>query len=407
MIVRNFVLLVVLLFTPTLSQAIEFDDCTFLRNGDSFQYGAEYTGVISLQRLLNRDSDTIVSTTGLGASGSETYYYGPATQDALKRFQNKYRAEILYPQQLTEPTGYLGRSTRAKLISLYCAKPEATTPVVPAMKLKVAPPITGKQLTPIMPTSFPLPVALPTEFQPNTSNESFFDYNVGLRDKDLIESLYHSSSTHEGVPYGVPLSYDWAERPVIHAGLNIPQDYTHIIPWGIIYKERNSNAGPSLVSIRNTRLFLCDARTQSWFMLREGSIDGAVFEPDFAGNINTEPKLLEKNGDEADVIFSTEKVFHFWTERESIGTDQLCGLIMLSEARQDPGSRKVQTPLLFSFGADYWLSHSSPWNNYTTNAGVGTGKFRYLTSSWRWYGFSIANEDSLKLLRENGFTIRD
>jgi len=45
-------------------------------------------------------------------------YFGPITQDAVKRFQELYSQEILAPLGLSQGTGYVGSSTRAKLNQL-------------------------------------------------------------------------------------------------------------------------------------------------------------------------------------------------------------------------------------------------------------------------------------------------
>ncbi len=47
-----------------------------------------------------------------------TGHFGKVTFEAVKGFQTKYRAEILFPQKLTEPTGYVDELTRAKLNEL-------------------------------------------------------------------------------------------------------------------------------------------------------------------------------------------------------------------------------------------------------------------------------------------------
>lgn len=74
--------------------------------------------VKELQKFLNADPDTRVAATGVGSAGMETEYYGPATAAAVSKFQVKYRADILSPAGLVNPTGYFGPSTRAKANAL-------------------------------------------------------------------------------------------------------------------------------------------------------------------------------------------------------------------------------------------------------------------------------------------------
>ncbi|MEK7560335.1 MAG: carboxypeptidase regulatory-like domain-containing protein [Patescibacteria group bacterium] len=73
--------------------------------------GSRREDVRRLQQLLNRDSDTQVDTTGVGAQGNESDYYGALTEQAVGRFQEKYG--IAGPGR--PGYGYVGPATRAKL----------------------------------------------------------------------------------------------------------------------------------------------------------------------------------------------------------------------------------------------------------------------------------------------------
>jgi peptidoglycan hydrolase-like protein with peptidoglycan-binding domain len=71
-----------------------------------------------LQQFLNAHGFTVASGTELGAPGHETDLFGLLTDDAVKRFQAAYAAEILAPVGLTAPTGYWGQSSIRKANAL-------------------------------------------------------------------------------------------------------------------------------------------------------------------------------------------------------------------------------------------------------------------------------------------------
>ena len=76
--------------------------------------GSEGQDVKALQVFLNHQGFTIAQT-GPGSEGNETTFFGNLTKEALIRFQNFYRSDILTPVDLTQGTGYFGPSTRAKI----------------------------------------------------------------------------------------------------------------------------------------------------------------------------------------------------------------------------------------------------------------------------------------------------
>jgi len=60
----------------------------YLRAGD------EQKEVLILQQILNSDSYTLITKTGAGSPGKETWFFGAYTELALKKFQEKYGLEI-------------------------------------------------------------------------------------------------------------------------------------------------------------------------------------------------------------------------------------------------------------------------------------------------------------------------
>lgn len=100
---------------------------TTLRFGDS---GPQ---VLLLQQLLNKSPDTAVAVSGAGSPGMESSYFGAKTLDAVKRYQNKYSAQILVPAGLASPTGIVGPLTLVMMqkgVSTSTAATSATTPPV-------------------------------------------------------------------------------------------------------------------------------------------------------------------------------------------------------------------------------------------------------------------------------------
>ncbi len=116
-------LLFLFLFGATLNTAFAATFATTLRIGDT------NPDVIALQKILNSSADTTVAVTGPGSPGHESYYFGSKTYGAVKRFQNKYRSEILLPVGLSKPTGAVGPATLKKLRSLSPLQDVVSVPI--------------------------------------------------------------------------------------------------------------------------------------------------------------------------------------------------------------------------------------------------------------------------------------
>ncbi len=96
----------------------------------NLQVGSEGGDVAFLQRVLNSDPLTIVTVSGAGSVGQETIMFGNLTKQAVVRFQNKYRSEILVPAGLSEGTGFVGPATRVVLERLYGGLTGIAAPLV-------------------------------------------------------------------------------------------------------------------------------------------------------------------------------------------------------------------------------------------------------------------------------------
>jgi len=92
--------------------------CKGLSFERDLKIGVTGSDVKCLQSLLNTDPETKLVEKGLGPSGNETRYFGSLTKKAVIRFQEKYASDILAPFGITKGTGFIGKTTRAKLNNL-------------------------------------------------------------------------------------------------------------------------------------------------------------------------------------------------------------------------------------------------------------------------------------------------
>ncbi len=81
---------------------------------NNLSLGVQAEDVVFLQKILNINSETLITDSGEGSKGNETNYFGKLTQDAVKRFQLKYK--IVSEQD--SGFGIVGPKTRVILNNL-------------------------------------------------------------------------------------------------------------------------------------------------------------------------------------------------------------------------------------------------------------------------------------------------
>jgi peptidoglycan hydrolase-like protein with peptidoglycan-binding domain len=87
----------------------------------SLKRGLRGFDVLQLQRALNSLGFTI-SKAGPGSIGKETDLFGIATEVAVKRFQEKYKKELLIPLGLKRATGIVALRTQKLLLQLMASE---------------------------------------------------------------------------------------------------------------------------------------------------------------------------------------------------------------------------------------------------------------------------------------------
>ena len=125
-------------------QSVASGVCPFTWTRD-LNMGSTGADVMKLQQFLNANADTRVSASGAGSVGAETEYYGPATAAAVSKFQVMYRAEILTPLGLVNPSTFFGPSTRAKANAVCAVAPvEPVQPTEPTEPTEPTPTPVGE-----------------------------------------------------------------------------------------------------------------------------------------------------------------------------------------------------------------------------------------------------------------------
>jgi hypothetical protein len=98
---------------------------TFTRN---LSVGTGGYDVFLLQKVLNSNPATQITSSGVGSPGNESSYFGTLTKNAVISFQQLYKNDVLTPVGLISGTGFVGALTRQKLNSLALSATATTTP---------------------------------------------------------------------------------------------------------------------------------------------------------------------------------------------------------------------------------------------------------------------------------------
>ncbi len=210
---------------------------------------------------------------------------------------------------------------------------------------------------------------------------------------------------HEGIPSGVPETYNWVEGPRIGYGNFPPEGWNAFLPWGQVYLEKGATPKASTwFQIKNLQAWYLSEKSNTWIeWVNTSTIDGANYAENFQDDANI-PADIVVNG--INGISSTLQAgynFHFWNGegRTSIDPDDIAGIWVSLESRivqnAEGDENDTEPPkLLMGAGADYWRSLDAPWDNFTTNGDVMIGRFRFLTNEWQTFHAHTLNDQQIR-----------
>ncbi len=209
---------------------------------------------------------------------------------------------------------------------------------------------------------------------------------------------------HEGKPHGVPSGYDWQSAPRKGApepGLN----WTAAIAWGQVYEWAGGNpATNTRIQIKDLAMYYLSKKDNKWYLLQSAiRVSGANYREDFVGDVNKPANTrVEKDGS-ISVTCGSGYNYHFWPNsgRITIPVNDVAGCYVTVKARlvvddvNKPDDRD-KAKYLMSVGGDWWLSLTAPWDNFKTNADIGIGRFRFITSEWKSFNMYSVPADTLR-----------
>ncbi|WP_066382201.1 MULTISPECIES: hypothetical protein [unclassified Anabaena] len=194
---------------------------------------------------------------------------------------------------------------------------------------------------------------------------------------------------HEGIPHGVPLHYDWAERPKLNPSNS--KNWRVLIGWGQLYEDQKGNpAKNTRVQIKNLKVYALSKSDYKWHLLVSSlRVRGRAYREDFKRDINIPADIRVEPDGSISTKAGNGYNFHFWNhKRVEFDPENTIGLLATAQARliiddlSKPDDRD-RARYLLSIGGDYWSSMRSRWDNFTTNRDFGIGRFKYVTRQWR------------------------
>jgi hypothetical protein len=209
---------------------------------------------------------------------------------------------------------------------------------------------------------------------------------------------------HEGLPHGAS-HFDWGKKPRAGAK-NPPAGWTAAIAWGQLYEWIGGNSATNTrVQIRDLKMYYLSKTDNKWHELQKSLlVEGAAYREDFADD-ESKPANIRKEPDGSISVTAGDGYnFHFWPKsgRVLIPKDDVLACFVTVQCRlilndlngfDDRDSARY----LMSVGGDWWQSMTAQWDNWTTNADMGIGRFRFVTKEWQGHNLiTLSPEETLQ-----------
>jgi hypothetical protein len=220
----------------------------------------------------------------------------------------------------------------------------------------------------------------------------------------LQEIIGDMTLPHEGLPHGVPASYNWYSKP--RPGEIEPKiGWTAAIAWGQVYEWAGGNAATNTrIQIKDLTLYYLSKKDNKWHLLQSSvRVSGANYVENFAGDVNKPADIRIESDGSISTTCGGGYNFHFWpvTGRSKFPVNEVAGCFVTVKARLIVGDNtkpddRDKARYLMSVGGVWWESLTAPWDNFKTNADMGIGRFRFITNDWKSFNMFSVPVDTIR-----------
>jgi hypothetical protein len=229
---------------------------------------------------------------------------------------------------------------------------------------------------------------------------SAVDRAATISSHDRREALRDMSEPSEAIPInGARPASDWMRRGRIERGNN-PGKFRTILPWFVVMETATNRVDHARVELRGMRLLVLSRKTGQWRALDASNrMAGGYFANDLVQNLRPLQSQRSPDGRNDTIVTDVRYVAHFWpaSGRQDIDPDDVAGVLVSIEARINTADYAAGARYVMDAGADYWLDHKALFDNWKTSPGVGVGRMKRLTPTWRKFYMTTASAIDLQM----------